>query len=329
MFKPAPEHIHGFMVSHFECKPRKGGIELCINNPFDGDTGHNFNVNVQKATCHDWRSDGWADGRSRTFMRFVCKYLNCSYKDAIKAVSGDDVASRLASIKFDDIVEPVVVEHVKLPDGSKRLIDASSMMSKILFKWLRSRGVDREMVEQYDIHYSGTDVVWPYYEFDELVYYQCRDRMSKVFKFPSSSIGVSKGMFVYGFDMVRPSTDTIITESIFCAMTLGSQCVATGGASMTPLQVRKIRALNPKDGVILSPDNDEAGIKSLMHNFDLLKPYFKIFYSLPPKVYNGVKIKDWNELFVDAKLSFNDIKKLYSDSIKPLDFSELFELLRS
>jgi DNA primase len=149
--------------------------------------------------------------------------------------------------------------------------------------------------------------------------------MNKVFRFPSEAVGVTKGMFLYGFDMVEPGDYAIVTEAIFDSTTLGAQAVASGGAVLTDLQVRRIRALNPVNGVILAPDNDSAGMKSIASNYRMLRPYVKkIFYSVPSKLEykKGHFIKDWNELFSHAKMGHAEIRKLFESNIKPLSQAE-------
>ena len=121
--------------------------------------------------------------------------------------------------------------------------------------------------------------------------------------------------------MVEPSDYIIVTEAIFDSMTLGSQSVASGGAILTDDQVRKIRALNPVNGVILAPDNDDAGKKSMVSNYRLLQPYFKkIFYALPPKLKygNSKHTKDWNDLGQKKLVKWGKIRGMFEERIKPL-----------
>jgi hypothetical protein len=151
--------------------------------------------------------------------------------------------------------------------------------------------------------HCGLAVVWPYYEYDELVYWQSRSRVNKEFLFPPESVGVIKTDFLYGFDQVEPASHIIITESIIDSQTVEEQCVATGGASLGSKQVRKIRALGPRDGIILAPDNDLAGLKSVLYNATLLRPLqTKLYVSLPPAIeYTNDDgeldfTTDWNEV---------------------------------
>ena len=185
---------------------------------------------------------------------------------------------------------------------------------------------------------------WPYYEFETLVYWQSRNRFNKVYRFPDVSVfdkksGAtlgetegSKGDFLYGFDDCDIASYVTITESIFGQYTLGQQALASGGASLTPSQVGKIKILGPKKGIILSPDNDSAGVKSMIHNFRLLQPLgYPIYWSLPPKLeyQSGDKkkyTKDWNELVQELKMSRHDVRQIHDKLLKKMTIPGLAQV---
>jgi hypothetical protein len=318
------ENIIQWIVTNFpDHKIRKNGEEYRINNPFDGDTGYHLEISVDKAVCHDWRGDEWAHGGKPTFIRLVQLYKKCSYAQAMEEVVGHvNYISEYKRGMLEDKVEPEK-SGIELPENCKPIIESNGQIVKYIVGWLKSRGVDVDMIKKYDIRHAGYDVIWPYYEYDMLVYWQARHSINKMFRFPPESTGVSKGMFIYGFDYVEPSDYIIITEAIFGAHTLGGQAVATGGADMTTRQVLKIRALNPVNGIILAPDSDEAGLKSIIRNFGLLSPYFqKIHFALPPPIeFNDAYVKDWNEL--GQAIGFNNVRKRFEDCIKPITMKAL------
>lgn len=340
MYVPIPPNkITAWIYKHFpDCKPRKGGEELRINNPFDGDTGHHFNISVLKGYTHDWRGDeGWAGfnpntGKinKRTFLRFVQQYLiqqrgRCSFPEAVQDVLGAS-SGALALLKWHRtrlLPESKETASLELPEGTTEF-GRGTKLETGLCAWLASRGVDDRKIKKYRIMYSGLNVVWPYYEYDPTpVYWQSRSRINKVFRFPPESVGVTKGQFFYGFDQAEPASFIIITESIFGCLTLEDQCLATGGASITETQVKKLRLLGPKDGIILAPDNDKAGIESILHNATLLQPLgYKLFYALPPivKLPDDQLSKDWNDLVKVANAA--EIRKTFEISVKPLNLQQ-------
>lgn len=332
-FKPKPHQISEWIETNFDFRTRKSGSEYLICNPFDGDTGYNFNISPEKGICHDWRGDEWARGKSRTFLRFVQVYRNCSFTDAVKEVCGKGVSLKALYAKIAKEKQEEEEEQqydISLPPESSKLIDSQdSLNGKILINWLKNRGIGLDAIERYDLHYHAMYVIWPYYEFGSLVYWQERDRMNKMFRFPPEQVGVTKGMFLYGFDMVEPCQYIIINEAIIDSMTLEDQAIASGGAVLTPMQVKKIRALNPEEGVILAPDNDLAGLKSLVSNYKLLSPYCRVFYSIPPKIKikSDKYTKDWNDL--GKVMPWNDIRKVFEDNIKPLKKEDAVKFMLS
>lgn len=351
-FKQIPaSKIEEWVENNFDFKLRKGGIEYCINSPFDNDTGYNFNISPDKGLCHDWRGNEWAGPinpesgkRNCSFIKFVRLYLKCSYREALEAVLGSgDVSGYLRPEGRITDKKAQKKVSVSLPDGVRLLSGSTDPQAKSIIKWLKSRGYTSQDIETSELYHLAMDVYWPYYEFDTLVYWQSRSRLNKRFNFPTLEVydefgkvvGVtdgSKGDFFYGFDDIEPASYVIITEAIFDKHTLREQTLASGGAILTDNQIKKLKILGPREGIILSPDNDKAGIKSIIANAVLLqRKGFKIFYSIPPKIEyekNGeiLETKDWNELFTGAKLSINEIRKLHDDNIKAATKSELVKL---
>ncbi len=333
-FKPSQAQIVEWIETNFDYRTRRGGEEYLINSPFNPDSGYNFNINVADGICHDWRGDEWAKGAPKTFLRMVQVYRGCSFTEAVREVCGKSVSpeaiyarARQERTKEANEEARKALYDIKLPEGSRPITDDTSLQAKILRNWLHSRGVSDFSIKDLGIHYHDSFVVWPYYEYDSLVYYQERNHMNKIYLFPSN---IDKSHYLYGFDLVEPSDYVVVTEAIFDKITLGNQTVATGGAIMGPVQVRKIRALNPVNGVILSPDNDKAGIKSLVENYHLLNPYCKVFYSLPPKIRmkNGELSKDWNELGEKKLVPWDEIPKVFEQGIKPLTLTAVANLMK-
>jgi hypothetical protein len=330
-----PEKIAAWVYKYFpDCKPRKGGDELRICNPFDGDTGYHFNISCVKGKVHDWRGDSAWVGYNpntgklnyRTFARFVQIYLThkrgrCSFSEAIQDILGVASGARALFKWHKTRLIPECKETVSLalPEGTTEFGKTQPKLVAGLLSWLASRGVDDRKINKYRIMYSGLDVVWPYYEYDsEPVYWQSRSRINKIFRFPPESIGVTKGQFLYGFDQIEPASFLIITESIFNCLTIEDQCVASGGASLTDMQSKKIRLLGPKDGIILAPDHDKAGIVSIAHNASILQSLnYKIYYTLPPivKLPDDKMSNDWNDLVKVASTA--EIRKTFEMSVKP------------
>lgn len=350
--KIPPAKIRAYIKKNFEYKERKNGDELLICNPFTDDIKYKMNINPEKGVVHCWTGDEWAgpinpstNRRNCSFIQFVRKYKKCSYVAAIKEIMGTDVDIRSYLTNDKRIKNEAVNDkyEVKLPSGVELLSKSSDSQAEILIKWLHTRGYTHDDIEKHELYHLGMDVYWPYYEFDIMVYWQSRSRLNKRFNFPSldvfdelgniiGKVEGSKGDFLYGFDNAESASYLIITEAIFDQHTLREQALASGGAILTKKQIEKIKILGPRRGIILSPDNDEAGIKSIISNYNILKSLdYKLYYSLPPKfnyIKNGQKLKtkDWNEIgqFISG---FEEVRKIHDSNIKPINSSTLYSLI--
>lgn len=292
-----PEQIESWIARHFDYRKRKNGYEIVICNPFDGDTKYKFNINIVKGVCHDWRPghQHW-DG---PFIKFVQKYKNITFNEAVRDVVGDEADARviLKSIrhKRTPVKRQESIHDIKLPDIAIPFRDRTkyNRITCIAANYLNSRGISIDVATKYDLHYSADRIFFPYYEYGILVYWQSRAIYSKKFEFPPlSEVGVGKEQFLYGFDFVEPGSVLYICESIIDAITLGDGAVASGGASMGKPQVNKIRALNPRM-VVLSPDRDLEGLSSIKSNAELIQKFLDVdvMFAVPPAPY-----KDWNEM---------------------------------
>jgi len=326
-FQPSPAQIEAWVAKHFAYKRRKNGEELDLGNPIDHDSGVHLGINTKKGVCHDWRPGHHsADG---SFLKFVSKYRGISYHEAIREVCGQEASIRTI-LRPDAEEKPEKQVQIQLPPGAIPLSSGEGgKFRQIALNYLISRGVSEELAKQKSLMYTVGEIVFPYYEYGELVYWQSRSVLSKSFNFPPNT---NKADFLFGFDDVEPCTEIIVCESIFNALSLGENAVATGGASFsnTGLQVKKIKALGPQK-VILAPDNDDAGLKSLFDNFFILEPHFsgKIWYSLPAKLNPSGSLaakdtKDWND--VECVAGKGAARLSFQMNLKELDQAELFRL---
>jgi hypothetical protein len=297
--KIKPEQIEAWVSKNFPgYKKRSGGRQLSINNPFDGDTSHNLWISLEETVnkynkyrsyyMHDWRHD--RDNCS--FINFVRKYRNCSFYQAISEVCQNDIG--FVRSHYEKPVEEEVLKQIELPKSSKPFSEELTIAGDLVLRFLKSRAITKEQAIKYGLYYTCTTVVFPYYEFGVIEYWQEREVLNKVFHNPSEKdYGVAKTDFLYNFDNAEcPGGTLILVESIIDSINIGDDCLATGGAKMSDggKQIDKLRMLNPKM-IILAPDNDKAGMESLASNFLAIRSLrCKVGYCLPPK--GG----DWNDL---------------------------------
>lgn len=331
--------IERWVSKHFKYKKRRNDTQIVICNPFDGDTKWHFNISLESTKSrrtgkynyyvHDWRPDKsmW----DTNFVRFVANYKNISYFEALKEIKGDCLSAletykeainnNSLEEKNENEKEEPLEYIVELPPNCKNISkeNLDDKICKISINYLNKRKISLEKAKSYSLKFNTQGIIFPYIEYGEVVYWQLRDVISKRFDFPKQS---NKTDYIFGFDNVEPNDNMFITESIIDAMCIGENCIATGGATIVGKQIRKIKALNP-DIIVLCPDNDEAGIKSLRQNYDLINNYFvnvKIAYCLPPKS-DKYDIKDWND--IEKYLGVGESRKYIINNARVLRLSEI------
>ena len=303
-YKITPGQIEAWVVKNFDdFKIRRGGLEIVMPNPFVlGDDKYKFNICLEKKArkkdphgpetywVHDWREHNqrW----DSSFVKFVQRYKNISFYQAIKEIGGTVSHSILRPENKDEPAqeqEEEVQKAIDLPAGTIMFRDAShGPLREMALRYLRKREISEAKAIAHNLGYGADCIVFPYYEYDILVCWQTRSILEKEFAFPN---GAEKEKYLYGFDNVEPTEAVYIVESPIDALTIGDGGLAIGGDSLSDNQIRKLRALLPGT-VVLCTDNDSAGRALIKSSYFRLRPYFKdIQYALPPDPH-----KDWNDL---------------------------------
>lgn len=327
-YKIPPAKIKKWVEDNFEIhKTRKNGQELVIINPLTGHDKPRLNINIETGGMFDWGDNTWAGPtnpktgkRQCNIINFVRLYKHLSFSGAIKELTGD--ASITYTARNIDAVssEPEATEHlsVEIPAGFHPLDNPDTLLKRPLWNYLLSRGYTPEEIIEQRIHYRGSEILWLYTEFGELVYLQSRDIYTKRFWFPPTGVtgpdgvtkigelDVTRDHVLYGFDDVPRAEYIILTESIFDKHTLGHHALSTGGVVLSNGQLQRIKLIGPNQGVVLAPDNDKPAVESILTNAPRLSAMgYKVFFAIPPQLPTpkGGLTKDWNELYTDLKLT--------------------------
>jgi len=298
--------IEDWVSRHFEYKYSKNKTQLRICNP-DGDKRFNLYINLiaeenKRGIVSNWVHDFRPKHQDYdgSFIKFVMNYKNLSYYKALADVGGAPSAARrllqrnrIRDLKKEKDEKPQ--EHLKLPEHSQEFGDSGKKLERAYRRYLYGRGVSDDVISRNRLYYTPSTIVFPYFEYDDLVYWQERFVMNKRFNFPDESVtGLSKSDFLYGFDNVEYGCESVVVvESIFNCLGIGGDCVATGGAMMSrnSLQVKKLVSFE-SGLVVLAPDADEAGILSIKKNYFVLRDKVrKLAYSIPPD-----PDIDWNDM---------------------------------
>jgi len=282
------------------------------------DTKFHLNINIKTGVVHDWRPN-WQhhDGH---ITKFLQNYLGCSFKEAISTIKNAKVSSRDEFLDEEDVgPSSQEIKHLELPEHSWMIGSGPEKIQRIALNYLKSRKISEQEAIKWGLRYGIDKIIFPYIEYDEVVYWQSREIMNKRFEFPDANIGVTKSQFFYGWHMIDPGDSIYIVESLFEVINIGPGGLGSGGASLSEAQCNKLRVMSPEK-IILCPDNDEAGEASLASNYNKLTEYHGIlWYCIPPKE-DG--IKDWNDL---AKTGI-DVRQYINNNIKKLNLSVVMKI---
>lgn len=313
MIKPSPEQILAWVKKRFSnnFKLAKNGQEIRINNPLSIDNDFHLWINVRKGIVNDFRPQ-YKSGVAGTFLSFVMKHDNVGFKDAVKDVIGDDYKN----YNIDYVVEDHEPDQeIELPKGFKKFTYEDTMLSAVAKRYLNSRCVSNGKIYVLGMGYAGPNVVFPYYEFKKMVYWQQRAITNKEFLFPD---GTSKAKYIYGIDSIDPTDPVIITESIFNALMFDNG-VAIGGSDISDNQKNKLRKAGVKR-IVMAFDNDKAGIAGTIKAYNKMNAYFELFYSFTDNE------TDWND--VARKQGASEPLKMLKRNVKKLDFKNVVGLKR-
>lgn len=321
--------IENWIAANFQYKTRKNGREIRINNPFDDpikpDKGYHLNINSETGHMHDWRPGHYAyNKKNGGILKFISDYKSITIKEA-KRELGQYLSKRdYLKNEKEEIFKPDKAErNLELPKGVKFFNEGEGKIKDIAINYLKNRGISLKRAKELGLMWGIDKIVLPYYEYDEIVYWQARSIMSKTFEFPNESVGVVKTQFLYPFDHALNEDVVIIVESLFDAIILGDGALSSGGAYISEKQAKRLRAINPKQ-IILAPDNDHAGISSISSNCkSLIEFRDRLYYCLPPEIKIDKKQIDWGEL---GKLrGWNYPRKFIENNLKKLTPKDLLK----
>jgi hypothetical protein len=316
MIKPSKSQITKWVKKNFgtDFKEAKQGKELRINNPMSIDDGYHLWINLEKAIVNDFRPTYKDDVRG-TFLSFVMKYKKISFRQAVKEVMGNVKIDELRHSIYDKDEEEEEKVRVELPNDFKYLTYDDTIISKIIKTYLNNRCIANGKAYKVGIGYSGMNVLFPYRENNEIVYWQQRSVNNKRFLYPSDT---NKSDFIYGIDEIDPTEPVIVTESIFNSLMFDNS-IAVGGSDLSDTQKNKLKKSGAKK-VIMAFDNDDAGLSGTAKAYNKLSAYFELYCTFTNDD------RDWNDLAIDD--GKNEMMKVFKNNISKLDFAKCIKLKR-
>jgi hypothetical protein len=285
---------------------KKGQRCLLINNPnIPSDRGFHVGVFPEESRVHDFRPE--MSEYNGDFVHFVATIRGFRWIDAYQEITGEQASTIEAMgqrmrLRMDAEAqirpEPKPVEMAIMPKGFLPITAEPDRLCKMALAYLAKRQVSHEEAIKLRIHYGVNAICFPFYEYDEMVYWQVRDLLSKRFRFPE---GLAGQEYLWNIDNTQIMGDMFITESNFNAAVIGEGGTAAGTANMSRTQILKIKTRQPSR-IILCADHDAAGVSSILHNFFAMESeavfkhanHDRILYAVPEKI--GA---DWNDYAVE------------------------------
>ena len=147
-------------------------------------------------------------------------------------------------------------------------------------KYLLDRKIDASYIKNMGYVYNKDSkfnkrIILPYFENNEMVYFQARaiDKSNQLRYL--NPAGLSKQNYIFNYDKIDDST-LICVEGIFDAMSIDpNEQVATSmnGAFFSPKQLEKIFSKARPKTIIYVPDNDKTGEERLNDNIKKIYTY--------------------------------------------------------
>ena len=308
-----------------EPKISKNGKEWQYNSHYTSDNKRKLYVNVEKhGVFNDFKS-----GEKGSFEKLIADYNGWSEDEGIRHLV-ENYASKLSNgvimLGTSTKKKDPVVKNGNLPEHSYR-IKHNDKYSIPYIRYLQSRGMPEHFI--YNCYYSIAKVmndkpfemknyvIIPYLdEFDKVIYWSSRciyeNKRPKYYNCPDADAS----HFVY--NVSTDVLDVVVTEGVLDAVKFGKNGIATGGKSVSDIQIDTIVAKNFKR-IILIPDNEEyeKGPRATIEAFVKLRQRGQnvfIFNWISYSKKMRVKMKDFASFTDVEHFKIKDIEKHLIDN---------------
>lgn len=258
----------------------------------NGDTTGKLAINRDKGVYNCWVCGGG------TILSLVMEVKKLSPEEATTYLFNFTRRGKASPQEFYQQVSRLLEEdkpvEKPLPHFNENVIKA---WVENEHEWFAERGITDEIRRQFRLGfnpsartfkkslgvYEGPAIILPHYWRDQLVGWQNRwldsDRPRWVPKYTNTT-DFPRETTLWGFTVASTkSQPPILVESVPTACFLlseGYSAIGTFGSQITPVQLRHLRGY--QSGIMLAPDNDEAGRKWLQKATEYLERYIKILH---------------------------------------------------
>lgn len=300
--------LKNFLNTHFEQKKTSDPNEIRINSIYENDKKFHCYINLEKGVFTDFKVSlsGGVD-------KLISDFLDVPINQVGKVLIEEYLVRTPEGVEFTkkDIEKETV--KLELPKGLKFFRDVKEgIIRDRAFNYLLKRKISEKKINELGYIYSGDSdfnerIFIPFYENGSIVYFLARDYVGSSLRY-KNPVGLNSKEFVYNIDEI--GDEVIICEGIFDAISLDEQvAVPMLSAHLGKRQIAKILDKAPKR-IIMVPDNDETGEKTLQRNLDLLYEYKPPSLKLEVRVFKlPEKCKDLNDMKVKNNKNFIDFSE--------------------
>ena len=302
--------IRRFIESNFQFRNNHNG-EIRINSIFSQDGKFRLFISPDKGL--------WKDQKEQTggeFLSFVCKFLDVSRQEAINILIRE--YSSFSDISKDVKIIDLVETNVEIPKelvffGEKK---EKGMYEKAAKNYFLNRKINPDGFGYFQKGEFEGRVFIPFYEEGEIVYFMARayNNSSLRYKNPKGA----RNDKVFNVDKINE--EVVVFEGVFDALSLDKQVgTAILSARITEAQVKKIWDRAP-ERIILVPDNDETGDKTLEWNLKRFLEFKPVSLNTKLYIYNIPKeFKDFNEMKIKtgkSNIKLNECIEFSRNSVR-------------
>lgn len=295
------EKLYNYFSSTFHLYPSTHGWYRYAN-PFtlskNITMAVNFDYNIVK--CY---KTGYKD----FCINFVMEYEDIDYREAVDIINDYD------EIEYSSVATFIRKENVfKLPEGFHPLYSNGAFSNRAI-QYVESRGFDSKLLNNWgfgfcdDGDFKGYLII-PFKIKGQLVYYIGRDFLGRSIKYrnpKTEDLNIGKADIFFNEDALELYDDVELVEGWSDAVTVGKQCVASLGWSLSDVQRSKLIKAKPKTLTIIP---DKGFYKKALATAFGLCDFMKV------KVLNldNEEKKDVNELGMDRVNEIREQTKYYS-----------------
>jgi hypothetical protein len=299
--------LESFFDSNFDIRKGSTNDEIIFRSPFSNKSSHLIYMNLEKGVFQDFHGDI----PSGSVIYFIAEYLDIPRTQVLSHLLEN--YSLGEEKKFIPAQETESEDLKGVLESVLWLKDKLGIFGNASMKYLKKRKIPQTYLDEWGYFISGRyerRIFIPFYEEGKLVYFLARsiDKNEKLRYYNPK--GINSKDYLFNYDRIEEGKPLVICEGVFDAASVSNfSSTAILSADISVKQVKKIISKNISE-IIIVPDNDETGGRTLGRNIDLLYKHYPSSMNLTVLIYRVPDgFKDFNEYVINTGDNFIDKEK--------------------